>query len=226
MPVRAALLASFLLSACGTARPYSPAPAQAEVGLSEVVVGGTSALRADVPMDRSLVRSATLRMTVDGAEEAAEALDAAGALATALGGYVEREGPREAVLRVPDGRLDDALRQLAALGDADRPEVLVQDVTDQAVDLRVRLTNARALQGRLRDLLDRAESVEDVLAVERELARVTTEVERLAGQLQALEDRVALSAVRLEVREAVRPGPLGYVLVGAYEAVKWLFVRG
>ena len=178
-----------------------------------------------MPTDRSLVRSATLRVTVAGADEVAGVLDAAGALAAELGGYVEREGPREAVLRVPDGRLDGALHQLSALGDADRPEVRAQDVTDQAVDLRVRLTNARALQSRLRDLLDRAESVEDVLAVERELARVTTEVERLAGQLQALEDRVAFSTVRLEVREAVRPGPLGYALVGAYEAVKWLFVR-
>ena len=65
----------------------------------------------------------------------------------------------------------------------------------------------------------------EVLEVERELSRVTTEVERLDGQLRSLADRVALSTVRLTVADGVRPGPVGYVLVGVYEVVKWLFVR-
>ena len=100
------------------------------------------------------------------------------------------------------------------------------DVTDQATDLEIRLANARALRARLEALLADATTVTEVLEVERELSRVTTEVEQLDGQLRALADRVALSTVRVTVADGVRPGPLGYVVVGLYEAVKWLFVRG
>lgn len=63
-----------------------------------------------------------------------------------------------------------------------------------------------------------------MLAVERELARATTEVERLEGQLRLLQNQVAFSTVRLTVDEDVDPGPLGWVFVGLYEGVKWLFV--
>ena len=228
MPRRAALTAVLLtLTACGTARtPAAPATYDEAV----VVTGdraqayGLDAAGGPAEADRQLVRTASLTVTVGDDEDVAAALGAARTLAETLGGYVSQEGPGWALLRVPDARLDEALDRLGALGDAGDREVYTRDVTAATTDLAIRLDNARALQARLRDLLAEAEGVQDVLAVERELARVTTEVESLEGRLRLLQNQVAFSTVRLTVRESVRPGPLGWVVVGVYEAVKWLFV--
>ena len=216
------------LSACGT----SGRAGYAADGMSEVVVTGqaTSVDRAfatapaEDSADRKLVRDATQEIEVASEDEVDSALEEARQITGALEGYVSWEGPGAMVLRIPDARLDEALDRLAALGDEERREVRVHDVTAAYTDLEIRLTNARALQTRLRDLLDRAETVDDVLAVERELARVTTEVDMLEGQLRLLQNQVAYSTVRLHVHDDVEPGPLGWVFVGLYETVKWLFV--
>ena len=218
-----ALVAVLALSACGTSRTSAPPGSAA---YDEVVVtGAASAARDRAPeADRQLVRTATLTVEVGGEDRVAGALDAARDLTDASGGYVAQEGPGRMVLRVPDARLDEVLGQLAALGDPRDRAVYARDVTAAYTDLELRLGNARALQARLRDLLAEAEGVQDVLAVETELARVTTEVERLEGQLRLLQNQAAFSTLTFAVRDGVRPGPLGWVLVGAYEAVKWLFV--
>ena len=224
------------LSACGTAS--SSAPMSGPV-LGEVVVvqGDRSAEVAyERPLigadrgraqagDRRLVRTADLGLEVRDGDAIPGVLDAAAATAEALGGYVAAEEPRAMTLRIPDARLDEALDALGSLAKETRRAVRVADVTDQYTDLEIRLANARALRDRLEALLAQATTVTEVLEVERELSRVTTEVERLDGQLRSLADRVALSTVRLTVADGVRPGPVGYVLVGVYEVVKWLFVR-
>ena len=216
------LAAALVVSACGTPRMSVPPSGE----YSEVVVTGDArASRAQAPDDdRRLVRTATLTVEVDDEDRVAPTLDAARDLADALDGYVAQEGPSRMVLRIPDARLDQALDQLAALGDPEDRAVYTRDVTAAYTDLELRLQNARALQARLRDLLADAETVQDVLAVETELARVTTEVERMEGQLRLLQNQVAFSTITLTVRDGVRPGPLGWVVVGAYEAIKWLFV--
>ena len=226
MPRRYAL-AGFvlLLAACGT-----PARVASDDALGEAVVvtGPQQALRgaqADAAADRQLVRTASLDVTVDGDDQVTPTVDRAAALAEELGGYVAQRGPSSVLLRVPDDRLDQALDALAALGDAGDREVFTRDVTAAYTDLQIRLDNARALQARLRTLLERADSVPDVLAVERELARVTVEVESLEGQAPAAPEpgRVLHGASGGPGRRP--PRPAGLRVRRAVRGVKWLFVR-
>jgi hypothetical protein len=228
MRALALLVAALTLSACTTAgAPYTGAP---DDRYDEVVVTGAAegvtlerAGRATAP-DRQFVRDATLAVDVEDEGDVPTALERAEAITESLDGYVSFVGPAEAVLRIPDARLDEALDRLAALGEVERREVRVADVTAAYTDLQIRLDNALALRARLRALLADAAGVQDVLAVERELARVTTEVERLEGQLRLLQNQVAFSTVRLSVGRDVDPGPLGWVFVGLLEGVRWLFV--
>jgi hypothetical protein len=67
--------------------------------------------------------------------------------------------------------LDPFLAALRRLGDVAQEGVSSADVTDEVVDLEARLTNMLAVRDRLRGYLDRAESLQDVVAVERELTR-------------------------------------------------------
>ncbi len=51
--------------------------------------------------------------------------------------------------------------------------------------------------------MTRAQSVEEVLAVRRELNRVTTELERLTGRMRRLQDRIDLSTLQVRISERV-----------------------
>src|SRR6185437_7426556 len=70
-----------------------------------------------------------------------------------------------------------------------------EDVTAEYVDLEVRLKSARAVQARLTELLTRAVEVEDSIAIEKELDRVSGEIERIEGRMKFLRDRAAFSTI-------------------------------
>jgi hypothetical protein len=77
-----------------------------------------------------------------------------------------------------------------------------EDVGEEFVDVSARLANARRLEDRIVVLLaTRTGKLEDVIAAERELARVREEIERYEGRLRFLRNRVALSTLAVTVHE-------------------------
>lgn len=105
------------------------------------------------------------------------------------------------VFRVPSDEYEAFLSDAEAEGDVVTSETNTEDVTDRLVDLEARLENLRAERDRLRTLYERANSTEDVLAVQRELSDVQGEIERLEATKQSLERRVAYSTLTVELRE-------------------------
>ncbi len=70
------------------------------------------------------------------------------------------------------------------------------------MDITARVANAKRLEQRLIQLLaTRTGRLEDVLAVERELARVREEIERAEGRLRYLRTRAAMSTLTVLVHE-------------------------
>lgn len=102
----------------------------------------------------------------------------------------------------------------------------VEDITDEYADARAELENLKSLRNRLRVLLDRADDVPDILAVEKELNRAQTMIDQLEGRIKRYEDRVEYSRVSLwiEKKEKTIYGPLGYVFVGAGWVLEKLFI--
>lgn len=117
------------------------------------------------------------------------------ALAESLGGYSSQRTAHSVTLRVPAEHFRDALDALGELGDVLSLSWDAQDVTDEFNDIEVRLANARAMRERLELLLTQAESVSDALAIERELQRITLEIERLEGSRREMVDRIAFSTI-------------------------------
>jgi uncharacterized small protein (DUF1192 family) len=77
-----------------------------------------------------------------------------------------------------------------------------QDVTEQVRDLEARLTNSRNTEKRLTEVLNnRTGRVSDVLEVEREIARVREEIERMDAQRLNFERQVEYSTVTVQVTE-------------------------
>lgn len=133
------------------------------------------------------------------------------ALATRLGGYVtsssRQSGDYEVrsatiQLRVPAPRFDEAMGGLRPLGKVEYVNVAAEDVGEEYTDIQARMENQRRLESRLVELLaTRTGKLEDVLAVERELARVRETIERYEGRLRYLGSRVALSTLTVTVHE-------------------------
>jgi hypothetical protein len=155
-----------------------------------------------------IVRTASMTLrTID----FASARPAVERIAREFGGFVARievsdgaDKPRtlRATLRVPAARLDEALASLRLLGTVSNESQGGDDVTAQVRDLGARLANTRSTEKRLQDiLLRRTGDVGDVLQVEREIARVRSEIEQMAAEQADLAGRVLQATITLDVEE-------------------------
>ena len=114
-----------------------------------------------------------------------------------------------ATFRVPANQLDPALAELKNVGQVEEESQGGEEVTQQYVDLGARLSNARNTEQRLIDVLrQHTGKVADILAVEREIARVREEIERMDAQLKNLENRVRFASLQVRLREEYE-APLG-----------------
>ena len=235
MPTFLAMLAILvLLAACGTASTggapmsgdYAAASAAAagegagavsdgdgeDLGLTDEGAaerdGGQPPLAA--PVEQRIVKTGEVTLEVP---QVAEASGQIRAMTVELGGYVggsqagTLEDQATLTIRVPADRFDEALARLREM-DADvRAEATrEQDVTGQAVDLEARIENLRASEASYRELVARAERVEDILAVQTRLDDVRGQIEQLTAQLEALEGQAALSTLTITL--VPRPTPV------------------
>jgi hypothetical protein len=136
-------------------------------------------------------------------------------LATQFGGYITntsvsggRDQIRQATIevKIPAARYEEAVSSLSSIGKVETVNSTAQDVGEEFVDVTARVTNARRLEDRLLSLLsNRTGKLDEVLRVERELARVREEIERYEGRLRYLGSRVATSTLTITVHE---PSPI------------------
>ncbi|MDB4994589.1 MAG: hypothetical protein JWM74_2021 [Myxococcaceae bacterium] len=115
-------------------------------------------------------------------------------IARELGGYLSNRGDTEITVRIPRARFDEAIRRVGLTGDVLHKELSAEDVTDAFVDLEIRVKNARNMRDRLAELLKRAD-VKAALEIEKELGRITGEIEAMEGKLKVLRDRIAYSTI-------------------------------
>ncbi|HEY2509350.1 MAG TPA: DUF4349 domain-containing protein [Polyangiaceae bacterium] len=133
-------------------------------------------------------------------------LDAVVAIAESMGGYMAGRQDDRVEVRVPSARFREALGKIEPLGEVTHRSVQATDVSDEFHDAEVRLQNLRATRTRLEGLLAQAKTLVDTLAVERELERVSQEIDRLEGRLEFLKSRIAYSsiAVTAEARQSTQ----------------------
>ena len=109
-------------------------------------------------------------------------------------------------LKVPALRFDELTEALGAIGRLQFVNVGAEDVSEEFVDLTARVANGHRLEDRLVELLrTRTGKLQDVLSVERELARVREEIERMEGRLRFLKSSAQLSTLSVNLYE---PAPL------------------
>jgi hypothetical protein len=198
--------AETLRAVAGTLEPGDVA-ADAEGG-SGFMLPGTAV--SALPADAMLIRTGSASVEVRSLEPA---IDQVRALAGQVGGFVantsiqagsDRLRSASIELRIPNDRFDAAVSGLNGLGKLETVQVSTEDVGEQYTDIAARVANAHRLEERIIDVLARRPGkLQDILAVERELARVREEIERYEGRLRYLRSRAATSRLTLSVHEPV-----------------------
>ncbi len=167
---------------------------------------------ASDPASRLIIRTGQASIEVDSLESSMAELRRT---VQRVGGFVAdasvqsgRNQVRSATLevKVPASRFDELTEGLQPLGRLQFVNVAAEDVSEEFVDLTSRVANARRLEDRLVELLrTRTGKLQDVLSVERELARVREEIERMEGRLRFLKISAQLSTLSVNLYE---PPPL------------------
>ncbi|WP_030663321.1 DUF4349 domain-containing protein [Streptomyces cellulosae] len=204
--------------------------------------GGARATAPPKVTASHIIRTASLTVQV---KDVPKALDQARSTTENAGGYIgdestTRDGEgRErtrVVLRVPVDRYDAVMADLQGAGKLLERTAKAQDVTDQVVDVDSRITSQRASVARVRELMDRATKLSDVVTLEGELSRRQSDLEALEAQQASLKDRTSLATITLSLAEtpvkkaAKEDDDPGFVdaLAGGWDAfvtmLRWLAV--
>ncbi len=166
--------------------------------------GGNTTSNGSAPLlqiaERKVISTASISLEVEAVQEA---VDRVRAIAESVGGFVEHltsgGGPLRQratiAIRVPQAEFSSVLLQVEGLGSVQDTTQGSEDVSERFIDLKARLDSALREEKSLLALLEKASAVSEVLAIERELARVRSEIERSQGQLNFLERRVALATI-------------------------------
>ena len=126
-------------------------------------------------------------------------------------GFIAQRTDNMIVVRVPAARFHQVLDRIEEAGDVLHRQIEAVDVGEEFRDLEIRIRNAEAMRDRLEQLLRQANNVQEALAVERELQRLTESIEQMKGRIRWLSDRIAFSTITIHFQprttETLNPDP-------------------
>lgn len=219
-----------LLVSCATEQALYGSGNVAKAPAMTRSVIGESAKKPGTIVDDGRIRIHRATQTVEVAEVEPASVQI-GEWTKARNGYVEssRESEDDSssasfTIRIPAEHLEAILDQFASLGKQTSRRVNAEDTTDAYHDLQAQIRNTEALRDRLRRLLDEAEEVKEVLEIEKQLARVQTELDSMKGRFQRMDSQVRLATIDLHIQTQKIPGPVGAANKGLWWGIKKLFV--
>lgn len=104
-------------------------------------------------------------------------------------------------LRIPSDRFQELMGSLSDLGNVPYSHIYTENVTAQYYDVQARLTAYSAQEQRLLEMMELAESVEDIILLEDRLTEVRYSIESLQTSLNNWDRQVSFSSVYLDLME-------------------------
>lgn len=125
-------------------------------------------------------------------------------LAQKAGGYISTQTNEALVIRVPAGKFKEVVDALDDVGQVVQKNIQAQDVTQQYMDLSLRIGAKRKYLETLQKLLDKTTDAKALLEIQKEIGRVIEEIESLEGRLRYLGDQVAYSTISVRLLLATK----------------------
>ncbi|MCD9189001.1 MAG: DUF4349 domain-containing protein [Pyrinomonadaceae bacterium] len=162
------------------------------------------------PVERKIIRNADLQLETDSPEEDQKKISA---IVESKGGFVveSTQSSRDVkavsrdivtmTVRVPAEKFAETLEEIRKSANRVIVETVKgQDVTEEFIDIEARLKAKRALEEQFLEIMKRANSVEDALNVQKQLAEVRGEIEKIEGRKRFLENQASLSTIRIHLQ--------------------------
>lgn len=173
----------------------------------EISVNAPTTVR-QTSIEKKIIKTGNLSIKVDKAETAAEAIaNIAKVNQGDVYGSNFYKNVRGAMigsitLHVPSNNFEKAFSELKEVAaELISESTNAQDVTEQYIDLEARLKNKMAEEVSFSELLKRSGTMQDILGVTRELARVRGEIEQLQGQKRYLDAQIDMSTISVNLTE-------------------------
>lgn len=173
----------------------------------------TSDETSPAPVERKLIRNVSMNLETREFDALTKSISDA---VTFFGGYIEQadvsgnslywSGERSSrcsnlTARIPENKLDAFLTEVSGQGNVTYKNESVQDVTLQYTDITSRKKTLQMEQDRLWELLEKAESIDAVIALESRLSEVRYQLESIESQLRTLDNQIVYSTVYLSIQE-------------------------
>ena len=196
------------------------APAATEAAMEEALYdeagSGISSTATAMPENQKLIRTVYMDAQTTSMDAVMSWLE--GRVAE-LGGYFEQKSIRRSgsrddgsyyryadmMIRIPAEHLDGFLEQVGQNAVVTSTREETENVTLQYVSTKSRVEALETEQKRLLELLENAETMEDLLTIESRLTDVRWELENYASQLRVLDNQVDYSTVYLNINEVDKP---------------------
>jgi hypothetical protein len=172
--------------------PPPPPPASPSSSSAKTAAASDDKPTSGVPHSATmLIYTANLTMAV---YQVTQGMDSVEAIGKDEGGYLSTRNDNAITIRVGRDHFRDTLSRIEKLGDVLHRDIKAADVTDEFVDLEARIKNAHAMRDRLMELLQKA-PVKEAIEIQKELGKVTEEIERMEGRMKLLKDQIAFSTI-------------------------------
>ena len=171
-----------------------------------------SANAASQAIERKIIRNANLTIEAQSPTESQRKIFS---IAESHGGFVvtsemsqqtaeDKSKPAlsvNLVVRVPALKFDQVMEEIRSVASRVVQEKRTgQDVTEEFIDLEARIKNQKALEAQFLEIMKRAGKVEEALDVQRQLAEVRTEIEKIEGRRRFLENQASLSTINVTLQ--------------------------
>ncbi|MBU2597601.1 MAG: DUF4349 domain-containing protein [Actinobacteria bacterium] len=190
---------------------------RAEYIETEVATGGEIVFNPQVTtLERMIIYHGNIELEVEKGKFS-EKFEQIGNITRAAGGFVSNTSSRAygdepaigtITIKVPSENFNSVIDQIKKLGNVKNLNTYADEVTQEYVDLNSRLKHFQAQEKVLLQMMDKSGTIEDSIAVHRELSSVQEQIEIIKGRLRWLDEQISFSTITISVSEPhVKPQP-------------------
>ncbi|HVA59552.1 MAG TPA: DUF4349 domain-containing protein [Mycobacteriales bacterium] len=191
------------------AAPAAPLPGAGTAGGGGNSGAGPGSVSSVPVAGPRVVKTGSVDLTV-GRTQVGPTLTRIESVAAGDGGYVASSDSQEGgtdpsgqvTLRVPAGQFESAVAAIRGLGKVTSAGESGQDVTAQYVDLGARISALQASRSTYLEILAKATTIGDILAVQQQIDAVQQQLEQLQGQQKLLGDQSDFGTLTVSVSVA------------------------
>lgn len=162
------------------------------------------------PQERKIITNGNIRMEVANVNASIEKINV---LTKRFGGYFSNQNEGHShyslhgdfTIRIPSDQLETFIHELRKEAvKIEHSSIQAKDVTEEYLDITTRLKTKKEVYARYIDILKtHAQSIDEILKVERQIGKIQEEIESMEGRLKYLQNKTALSTLTLHIYQKV-----------------------